>query len=212
MRRSRVAVGFDLYLVVGGGEPELARAIAAIEAAPPGRVAVQARWKDEADDVVLARTRRLLEVARPRGVPVLVNGRLDLVTASGADGVHLPEAGLDIDAVRASLPRGLVGASVHDAVGLSRRRDADFVVLGPVGDVPGKATISDLQFATISSTAHVPVLALGGVRDADDVARALRLGAHGVAVQRAILEASDPAAALITLVRALDGRKLGGGR
>lgn len=200
---------FDLYLVVSGGELELERALRAVSAAPSGRLAVQARWKDEPDAVVRARTARLLEAAAPARVPVLVSGRADLARAAGASGVHLPERARPVADARAALglEGALVGASCHDARGVEARaaEGADFVVLGPVGHVPGKSpAIDDATFRRSALGTSLPVFALGGVRDARDVARVRALGARGVAVQRAICAASDPARALWELLAALD--------
>lgn len=203
-----MSLSFDLYLVVSGGEPELERALAAVRAAPPGRVAVQARWKDEPDAVIASRTARLVSAARPRGVPVLVSSRSDLASALGASGVHLPELGEPVMDARAALPPGaLVGASCHDEHGVRTRahEGANFVVLGPVGDVPGKGrALDDATFERIARTAPVPVFALGGISRSADVSRVLGLGAYGIAVQRAICASSTPAAALAALLTALD--------
>lgn len=207
-----MAVSFDLYLVVSGGEPELERALVAVRAAPRGRLAAQARWKDEPDAVVLARTARLLEAARATAVPVLVSGRADLARAAGASGVHLPERAGPVPDARAALaaPSALVGASCHDERGVRARaaEGADFVVLGPVGDVPGKGpAMDDATFRAIAGHASVPIFALGGVASARDVARVRALGATGIAVQRAICAASDPESALAELLAALDAAR-----
>ena len=130
-----------------------------------------------------------------------------MARSAGAGGVHLPEAAMSVAEARSSLGEGLVGASCHDRTGVLRRIEegADFVTLGPIGEVPGKnAPLSNEMFLHIAAAANAPVLALGGVRGAAEVERALRHGAHGVAVERGITNAADPVAALSELLRALD--------
>ena len=207
----RMTLPFDLYLVVSGGEPELERAIAALRTAPSGRVAVQARWKDEPDAVVLSRTARLRIAAAPQGIPVLVSGRPDLARAAGASGVHLPERGGGVHEARAALcARALVGASCHERIGVLARAEegADFVTLGPIGEVPNKGPALDAAaFGAIARTVATPVLALGGVLGGRDVARVMALGARGIAVQRAICAAAEPEVALRALLDALDAAR-----
>ena len=71
---------------------------------------------------------------------VLVNSRPDIAELTGARGVHLPETGLDPRGVRRSFPGLLIGVSRHDRAGLDRAREegADFALLGPAFQTPGK--------------------------------------------------------------------------
>jgi thiamine-phosphate pyrophosphorylase len=171
----------------------------------PG-VAVQLRAKTWPARALFEAGERLRAITREAGARLVINGRLDVALAVGADGVHLPEGGLPPAAVRALAPDALVGASCHDARGLERaaREGADYAVLGPVGHVPGKSPPLGLEgFRALVAGARVPVLALGGV-GAEDAPALLEAGAHGVAVIRAVARASDPAAALRALLTALD--------
>src|SRR5688572_7396295 len=84
-----------LYLITDRRLADLPAAIgAALSAAPPGRVAVQLREKDLPGGALLDLARALLPLCRAREAPLLVNGRLDVVRAAGADGVHLPADGV----------------------------------------------------------------------------------------------------------------------
>ncbi|UJR81595.1 thiamine phosphate synthase [Sandaracinus amylolyticus] len=196
---------FDLLLIT---DPSIAgwrdATIAVIEHAPPGRIALQVRdvRAGAAELAMLARSLR--EVTRTHGVPLLVNDRADVARAVGADGVHLKEHGLEVDDARMVLgERAIVGASCHDEAGLARRDAADYVVLGPYAEVPGKGdALGAARFASMVRTTHVPVLALGGI-DTARAEEAVRAGARGVAVIRSVLAARDPVEAVRALLDAI---------
>ncbi len=69
---------------------------AALAELPPRAALVQLREKDLEGRELLALATALLGVCRPRGAPLVINDRIDVVLASGADGVHLPERGFDL--------------------------------------------------------------------------------------------------------------------
>jgi 8-oxo-dGTP diphosphatase len=153
--------------------------------AAPSRIAVQLRAPEASAEVHEAAARALMPSARAHQVPLLVSAHVAL--AAHLDiGVHLPESGPDLEEVRA-IHRGPIGASCHDAAGLVRRRGADFAVLGPVAQVPGKGPpLSWDTFATLARAAPMPVYALGGIAGPDDVRAARAHGARGVAVMRVV--------------------------
>jgi len=206
-RRLAEARGCDLRDLV-------ARALAGV---PPGGAVVQLREKDLPARALLQLARALLEVTHDRRCPLLVNDRIDVALAAGADGVHLPEAGLPIAAARRLSHPGpfLVGMSVHgaDAAGAAARDGADLVVCGPVWDTPSKrergmAPIGlDELAAAARSIAHAGssarLYAIGGVTGAENAEAASRAGAHGVAAIRGLLAADDPTAAAAALFGAV---------
>lgn len=182
----------------------------------PAGVAVQLRAKSASARELYEAASALRPITRAAGALLLVNARLDVAIAAGADGVHLPERGLPPSAVRARMPDAWVGVSCHDARGLARAtaEGADYAVLGPIGPVPGKGAPLGVEgFRALLARAPrtgaprgsrpLPVLALGGI-GAGDAPALLEAGAHGVAVIRAVVGASDPAEALASMLRALD--------
>ena len=181
----------DRRLAPGGDV--VAQVAAALAGAPPGSTLVQLREKDLGGRALVALARALVAL----GAPVLVNDRADVALAAAAAGVHLPEEGMDVASARALLgPGALVGRSVH-TVEDAARCDADVVVLGPVWETPGKRACG--IDALRAAAALRPVWAIGGI-DATRAAEARAAGAAGVAVIRAIMTASDPAAAARALV------------
>ena len=165
---------------------------------PPGEMAVQVREKDMTPRELIELVRAVVQRMEPRNVPVLVNDRLDIAIAAGADGVHLGSSGLDPSSVRATYS-GMVAISTHSALELNglAATDIDFAVFGPVFDTPSKRPfglpvgIDTLRVAAASSP--VPVLALGGI-NAGNAQLLANTGAAGLAVISAIMTASDPAA------------------
>lgn len=130
--------------------------------------AVQIREKD-LEDGPLYDLARLAREAVPPATRVLVNGRLDIALAAGADGAHLPADGLPTAPLRARFGSGpLIGRSTHSLEEVERARDegVDYVAFGPVYATPGKGEplgLAALSRAARVAGANVAVLALGGV-------------------------------------------------
>lgn len=179
----------------------------ALAAAPPGTVAVQLREKDLDGGPLYRLAVSLREITARHGASLLVNDRLDVALAAGADGVHLPSGGLPVAEVRRHFPRGLVGVSTHSPAEVARARaeGADFAVFGPVFDTPSKRPYGPpVGIGALGEAARcgLPVYALGGV-DAGRVPEVSAVGAAGVACIRAVLAAPDPAGAVARLLRSL---------
>jgi len=176
--------------------------IAVVEAAlDAGLPAVQLREKDLPGRPLFVLAERLRAATARTGALLLVNDRVDVAIACGADGVHLGGGAMPADVARRLVGRErLIGVSTH-APG-EAGSDADFAFFGPVWDTPSKsgaqgtARLADAVRASVA-----PVLAIGGVTSAR-VGEARRAGAAGVAVIRAILAAADPAAATRALLDA----------
>lgn len=186
--------------------PDLvARVDAALAGLPPGVAAVHLREKDLGGGALLDLARALATVCRARGQRLLVNDRLDVALAAGADGAHLPSAGVPAaDARRLLGPAALVGVSCHSAEDVARARDggATFAFLSPVFDTPSKRAYGPpigVEALRAAARLGLPLVALGGVTP--DRVPGLRVaGAWGVAAIRAWLEAPDPAAAVRALL------------
>ena len=189
--------------------PSLAARLEAVLAGlPPGRVAVHLREKDLGGRDLLALARLLGAVCRAHGQALLVNDRLDVALAAGADGVHLPSAGIPPAEARRLLgPARLLGVSCHSAGEVARALEggASFATFGPVFDTPSKRPYGPpVGLGALGEAARLglPLVALGGV-DVASAPQALAAGARGVGVIRAWLEGPAPAAAVRALLAAL---------
>jgi len=168
-----------------GGVEALLRAIK--RAIDQGVDRIQIREKDLPARDLLALTRQVIALARPRGTQVLVNERTDIALAAGADGVHLPAHSLPPSQIRRINPPGfLIGVSCHsvDEVQQAAVEGADFVVFGPIFATASKQIYGQPlglgRLREAVSAVRIPVLALGGV-SGDSMAQCLEAGAAGVA-------------------------------
>lgn len=183
------------------------RAAVALAGLPPGAVALHLREKDLGGRELLALARALVAVCRAHGQRLLVNDRLDVALAAGADGAHLPAAGVPVaDARRLLGPAALVGVSCHSSADVARALagGASYATFSPVYDTPSKRAYGPpLGIPALREAARLglPLVALGGVT----AARAPEVraaGAAGVAAIRAWLGGGDPAAAVRALLPA----------
>ena len=206
-----MADSFSLYLVTDRHRTAGRPLLDVVEAALQGGVdAVQLREKDLSGGALLDLATRLRELTRRSGARLLVNDRIDVALAVGADGVHLPvDSFTPADARRLLGPKALIGASTHSVEQArgAATGGANFIVFGPVFDTPSKqvfgAPVGLDALAQVTQAVTLPVVAIGGLT-ADRVAGVRQRGAHGVAVVAAILEADDPGAAAAALRAELD--------
>ncbi len=198
-----------LYLVTDrratGGRPLAEVVDAAIEG---GVDAVQLREKDLSTRELLAVAQELREVTQRRGARLLINDRIDVAIAVGADGVHLPGDSFAVADARELLGGDrTIAVSIHSRADLARAAGADFAVFGPVFDTPSKRQYGSPQgvdgLRAISAAASLPIVAIGGI-DETNAAAVAAAGCAGIAVIRSILAAPDPRAAAVALRSAFD--------
>lgn len=156
-------------------------------AAQAGCQFIQIREKDLTPRSLTEFTRAALASAHPHGTRVLVNDRLDVALAAGADGVHLRVNSIPTREARQLTGKHfLIGVSTHSlAEAQAAARDgADFIVCGPVYDTPSKraygAPLGLARLAEICREVSVPVFALGGIT-LENYHATLQHGAAGIA-------------------------------
>lgn len=140
------------------------------------------------------------------GACVVVDDRVDVALAAGADGVHLGVEDLPVAAARTIAPGLLIGATCRSRadVQAAHRARADYAGFGPVRATSSKAGLPDpLGVEAVGAAAGVlPLVAIGGI-DVATAAAARAAGAHGVAVIGSIWRHPDPVAAAKELVAAV---------
>jgi thiamine-phosphate pyrophosphorylase len=160
---------------------------------------VQLREKDLEGGALFALAEALAAECRRIGARLLVNDRIDVALAAGADGVVLPADSFPTDVARRLLgPTRLVARSTHSAAEVERalHEGCDFVLFGPVFETPSKAAFGPPQGIEALRTAArfpIPVYAVGGVT-AKNASAVSQAGAHGVAVIREAMAAEDSTA------------------
>lgn len=144
----------------------------------------------------------LLTRCRDAGAALIVDDRVDIAAALGADGVHLGAHDLPVGAARALLGSdALVGATARDAAtGVAREREgASYLGVGPTFATTSKSGLPDPigtdGVGAVARAVSVPVVAIGGIT-APAVPEVLGSGAHGVALIGAVAGADDPQAAV----------------
>jgi thiamine-phosphate pyrophosphorylase len=174
-----------------------------------GATVVQLREKEAPARETLELGRVLLGRLRPLGVPLIVNDRVDLALALGADGVHVGQGDLPPEVARRLMgPDALVGLSITGPGDLSTLDPSvvDYAGVGPLFPTTSKADATPAlgleDFARLRRLLPVPVVAIGGISTAN-AAAVIAAGADGVSVVSAICSAEDCELAASTLVRAV---------
>jgi thiamine-phosphate pyrophosphorylase len=161
---------------------------------------VQLREKAWPSGRLLPLVRRLRERCARAGVTFVVNDRVDLAVAAGADGVHVGQEDLPAPDARALLRPGmLLGVSTHgvEQARVAQAAGADYVAVGamfPTATKPDFELVGPALVRTLRPEIRVPLIGIGGITH-DNVAEVVRAGADGVAVISAVCAAPDPAGA-----------------
>lgn len=197
-RNEARSLDLRLYVVLDtGAAGDRSLAEVAREAIAGGATMLQVRAKSETTRCILELSRAVISVARPAGVPVVVNDRADIAVAADADGVHVGEDDLPVAAARRIMgPRAIVGFSTA-RVALAQAAAAGGADYVGTGDVYGTSSKPDADrpiglsgLAAVVRGVEVPVVAIGGVGPGR-AAEAVRSGAAGIAVISAVVAADD---------------------
>jgi len=202
---SRRPLDLSLYLVTDTGLCGAFGVPATVAAAVgAGATVVQLRDPFCSDDDLVTLGRALVRELAGSGVPLIVNDRVELVEAIGADGAHVGQDDLDVVGARKRLgPDAYLGLSVQtvDHVRAARRARAgliDYLGVGPVwpqSTKPDAAVPGGLErLAEIVASSPWPCVAIGGI-SLPRVHLVRRAGAAGVAVVSAVCGQDDPAEA-----------------
>lgn len=166
----------------------------------------QVRDKDATTRELVELTHVVQAAVRPAGAVVVVDDRLDVALATGADGVHLGAEDLPVELATRVAPHLVVGATCRDRAAVERAAaaGATYAGFGPVFATSSKAGLPDpLGPAAVTAASGVlPLVAIGGI-SAGRVTAVLDAGAHGVAALGAIWREPDPVRAAKELVREL---------
>jgi thiamine-phosphate pyrophosphorylase len=168
---------------------------------------IQLRKKNAAGRELFGWAIRIQELCREQGAVFIINDRVDIALAMQADGVHLGQNDLPVEAARSVLgPEAVIGISVStlsEATSASRN-GASYLGLGhifPTGSkVKSGSSLGTETIRNIAGSVRLPVLAIGGIT-AENASEVILAGASGIAVIAAVSGAENPEKAARQLVR-----------
>ena len=170
-------------------------------AAENGVTMVQLRDKHASNEAMITQARALKALLAPKGIPLIINDRLDVAIAVGADGLHIGQSDGDPKAARERLdPQAILGLSIENPAQLSSGllNYIDYFGAGPVFSTatkPGHAPAIGLDgLEGIVKQSGIDCVAIGGLKQ-KHLRAVFKTGAKGVAVVSAITTAPDPARA-----------------
>jgi len=200
-----------LYLVtdrdLARGRPLLEVVAQAVEG---GVNIVQIREKTLSTRAFIEEAREIQAYLKPKGIPLLINDRVDVALAIGADGVHLGQSDMPYPLARKLLgPKALIGLSVDTQEELlqAESSDVDYLGIGPVYPTATKTDHKGFLWGTeglrwARSHSRHRLIAIGGINETNAFEVA-KTGVDGIAVVSAIVSAQDPREAARCLRTAL---------
>lgn len=207
-------MAYDLYVItdvqIGRGRSHTILAEMALQG---GADIIQLRDK-RMDPASLYRTaQEIFALTRAAGACFIMNDRLDIALATGADGVHLGQQDMPISEARRIVPRdfiiGCSVGSVEEAI-QAEISGADYLALSPVfattskddaGEGHGLSTLGAIRAAT-----RLPLVAIGGITW-ENIGSVITSGADGAAVISAVVGEEDVASAAAELKRQITAAK-----
>jgi thiamine-phosphate pyrophosphorylase len=196
----------------------LGRPIAAAveEAVTEGVTMVQLREKKASSREFYEIALELRTLTRRHHVPLVIDDRLDIALAVGAEGLHIGQSDLPLAAARQLAGKdmfiGVSVSTVEEALE-AERNGADYLGAGAVYPTGSKADAGEAvgleRLAAICAAAKIPVVGIGGV-NVDNAGAVIKAGAAGIAVISGILSQPSIGGAARGLRRVLDEGKIRG--
>ena len=172
-----------------------------VEAVKGGAVYVQLREKDVSTRFFVEEAKRIKKLLKQYGVPLIINDRVDVALACGAEGVHIGQEDMPYEIVRKLMgQKAIIGLSVEtwEDVHESQKLDVNYIGVSPVFSTPTKTDTKGAWglegLAKIKAFSRHPLVAIGGINESN-VREVVKAGADCIAVVSAICAASDPEAA-----------------
>jgi thiamine-phosphate diphosphorylase len=154
-----------------------------------GAKLVQVREKHLSSAEFLADAQGALLTARAHGIATIINDRVDIAMVTGADGVHLGQDDIPVEAARSLLgPNAIIGISTHDLEQARRAAELpiDYIAFGPIFGTstktdPGPAVGLGLLRKARHIVGKIPLVAIGGITR-ENLEGVLEAGADSAAI------------------------------
>ncbi|MBZ7935907.1 thiamine phosphate synthase [Campylobacter sp. B0100352/1] len=184
-----------LYLVASRGKRSDEVFLNILENAIKGGVGIiQLREKELNSREFYELGKKVQKLCKTYKIPFLINDRIDIALALNADGVHLGQEDLQVKIARELLgEKKIIGLSLKTLEQLDFIEGADYLGCGAIRATPTKESslISLETLGQICKKSPIPVVAIGGI-DEEVISELKGIALTGIAVVRAIMEASDP--------------------
>jgi thiamine-phosphate pyrophosphorylase len=179
-------------------------------AAEGGISCVQLREKDISTRLFVSEAHAIKKLLEPFGIPLIINDRIDVVLACGADGVHIGQDDMPYAIARKLLgPKAIIGLSVETWADVeeSQNLDVDYIGVSPVFATPTKTDTKGAWgldgLTKIKRYSRHPLVAIGGLNESN-ARQTIEAGADSIAVVSAICAAPDPKEAAKKLKNIID--------
>jgi len=207
-------IDYSLYLVTDRGLARGRSTLEIVKAAVQGGVTcVQLREKKCSTLEFIEQARTVKDFLKARGVPLVINDRVDVALAVEADGVHLGQTDMPLAIAKkilgGSMFIGISAESLEDALE-AEKGGADYLGVSPIYGTPTKTDTAPALglegLRDIRKAVNIPLVGIGGLNPGN-APEVIRNGADGVAVVSAIVAADDPGQAAAKLKRIIDEAK-----
>ena len=169
-----------------------------MEAVKGGVAYVQLREKDVSTRFFVEEAIRIKKMLEQYRVPLIINDRVDVALACGAEGVHIGQEDMPYEIVRKLMgQKAIIGLSVEtwEDVKASQKMDVNYIGVSPVFSTPTKTDTKGAWglegLAKIKAFSRHPLVAIGGINESN-VREVVKAGADCIAVVSAICAARDP--------------------
>jgi len=154
-------------------------------------------------------TRKMVEIGEKlrkiteKKALLIVNDRIDIALAIGADGVHIGQDDMPLKTARNILGNKIIGVSARNVQEAKKAEEegADYLGVGSMFSTSTKGDIKVIGLSVlkdIKKTVNIPIIAIGGINE-KNVGEVIEAGADGVAVVSAIANSDDPVQAVRNL-------------
>ena len=172
-----------------------------IQAVKGGASYVQLREKDVSTRFLVEEAKRIKKLLEQYRVPLIINDRVDVALACGAEGVHIGQEDMPYEIVRELMgQKAIIGLSVEtwEDVEVSQKLDVNYIGVSPVFSTPTKTDTKGSWgldgLTRIKAFSRHPLVAIGGINESN-VHEVVKTGADCIAVVSAICASPYPEAA-----------------
>ncbi len=157
---------------------------------------IQIREKNDESGTILQKTNLALSLAKPAGIPIIVNDRPDIAAIAGAQGVHLGQGDLPIEEIKKHYPNLIIGLSTSgiEEAQQALTLGADYCGIGPMYPTTTKQKdiiVGDTYLKAYRKWNKLPHLAIGGINQ-QNLTALIDAGCQGIAVSSVVCNAQNP--------------------